>query len=526
MNIEQTIVQVINDACKRYPEKIAFSGLGQKLTYSDLARLSDDFAAYLQSHTNLEPGDRIAIQLPNILQYPVVVIGALKAGLVVVNTNPLYTPRETEHQFNDAHVKALVVCSLFAQGVAEEVTATSLEYVIIPPPLELGPFLSEPSSRIEPGDQPDFGVPTLCLAEALELGAKATLQPVEKTPDDLAMLQYTGGTTGVSKGAMLTHRNIVANSLQNTTQSSQIFREGIEVTVCPLPLYHIYAFTVHCMAMVTKGCHSILVANPRDLPALLQEIKTFPITGLVGLNTLFNALLANEDFRAMDFSTLKSTTSGGMALTSETARAWQELTGVQIAEGYGLTEASPTVCSNPPGEIKPGTVGKPVPLTEVKLVDENGNDLPLTEIGELCVKGPQVMKGYWNRPEATADVLSEDGWLKTGDMASIDEDGYVKIVDRKKDMIVVSGFNVYPNEIEDIACMSPLVAECAAIGVPDQNTGESVKLFVVPNGEFNEDELKKFMRAQLTAYKMPKQFELIDELPKSNVGKVLRRKLQ
>ena len=526
MNIEQTIVQVIADACERYPNQIAFSGLGQVLTYSDLARLSDNFAAYIQAHTELQPGDRIAIQMPNIIQYPVVIVGALKAGLIAVNTNPLYTPRETEHQFNDAHVKALVVCSLFAKDVAEEVTATSLEHVIVTPPLELGPFLSTPTSRIEPGDLPDFGVPSTCLADALEKGSKTTYQPVEQQPDGLALLQYTGGTTGVSKGAMLSNKNIVANALQVTTHSSKLFRECSEITVCPLPLYHIYAFTVHCIAMLVRGCHSVLIANPRDLPALLQEIQAFPITGFVGLNTLFNALLASEDFRAMDLSQLASTTSGGMALTTETAKSWQELTGIEIAEGYGLTEASPTVCSNPPGAIKAGTVGLPVPMTEVKLIDEDGKEVPKGGVGELVVKGPQVMQGYWQRPEATAEVLSEDGWLKTGDMATIDEEGYVKIVDRKKDMIVVSGFNVYPNEIEDIACQSPLVAECAAIGVPDQSTGEAVKLFVVANGEFDQDALKKFMRAQLTAYKMPKHFELIDVLPKSNVGKVLRRQLQ
>ncbi|WP_317931085.1 AMP-binding protein [Halioxenophilus sp. WMMB6] len=527
MNLEQTIPQIITPACHKFRDKIAFSGLGQLLTYADLDRLSDAFAVYLQKHSGLRPGDRMAVQLPNLLQYPVILFGALKAGLVIVNTNPLYTPREMEHQFNDSGAKLWVVSTLTVAAAPEVIANSCIESVIVTAPMEMGPFLKPASpAPVAADDYPAMGVPSITFSQALSLGINQIPEPVEIKPSDVAMLQYTGGTTGVSKGAMLTHRNLVANTLQVTEHCNAIFREGMEITVCPLPLYHIYAFTVHCMANLSKGSHNILIANPRDIPALVNEIKPYKITGFVGLNTLFNALLHSEEFRSVDLSSLRSTTSGGMALTSETAKAWKELTGIQISEGYGLTEASPTVVSNPPENIHPGTVGRPVPSTEVKTIDGQGNDLPIGEIGELCLRGPQVMLGYWQRPEATAEILSEEGWLRTGDMAEILPDGYVRIVDRKKDMIVVSGFNVYPNEVEDIACQFPGVQECAAIGVPDDVSGEAVKLYVVSkSGELDKDELKKFMRGLLTGYKIPKQVELIASLPKSNVGKVLRREL-
>jgi len=528
MTNAQTIPEILAAACAKFPNNIAFSGLGQTLNYSDLDRLSTQFAVYLQQHSGLKQGDRIALQLPNLLQYPVLVMGALKAGLIVVNTNPLYTPREIEHQFTDAGVKAVVVASMMTGGVAEVLARTGLQKVIITSPLELGPMLSTQGVVVPTGAEPQsLGVETLSLAKALRIGAEGELHSVVIGVDDIAMLQYTGGTTGVSKGAMLTHGNIASNSRQVTTHCADIFREGIEISLCPLPLYHIYAFTVNCVAVLSRGGHSVLVANPRDLTALIAEIRSFPLTGFVGLNTLFNLLLHNEEFRALKLHSLRSTTAGGMALTTEIANSWRELTGIQIAEGYGLTEASPVVLSNPPGRIHPGTVGCPVPGTEIKVIDAEGQELPSGEIGELCVRGPQVMRGYWQQPEATAAVLDADGWLRTGDMAIIQPDNYVRIVDRKKDMIVVSGFNVYPNEVEDIAGQYSGILECAAVGVPDAVSGEVVKLFVVTSdNSFTEAGLKDFLRSQLTAYKIPKKIELVEALPKSNVGKILRRELR
>lgn len=532
MNFEQTIVEFITPAFKRYHDKIAFTGLGQTLTYGDLDRLSSQFADYLQNHTGLIKGDRIAIQLPNLLQYPVALFGALKAGLIVVNTNPLYTPRECIHQFNDAGTKALLVSSLTVEALPQVLPHTSIQQVIITAPQELGPLLSAPFTV--PGSAPDLSntpaanlsVPSINFTDALNRGAEGQYQPPEKIAQTVAMLQYTGGTTGVSKGAQLSHQNIVANALQTIEAASEIFRDGLETTVCPLPLYHIYAFTVHCMAVLATGGHNILIANPRDLGALVAEIKPYAITGFVGLNTLFRALLQCPEFRALDLSSLRTTTSGGMALTTDTSEAWRALTGITIGEGYGLTETSPVVSINPPNAVQTGTVGLPVPHTEIKVVDSEDKSLAAGEIGELWVRGPQVMSGYWQKPEATEQALTEDGWFKTGDMAVIQEDGYLRIVDRKKDMIVVSGFNVYPNEIEDIACLHPGILECAAIGVADEDSGEAVKLFVVVTEDYDRASLDAHLRAELTAYKVPKFIELIEALPKTNVGKVLRKALR
>ncbi|MYM64419.1 AMP-binding protein [Pseudomaricurvus sp. HS19] len=531
MKTSEHILQLFDNACNSYPGNIAFSGLGQELIYADLQRLSMDFARFLQSQ-GLQPGERIAMQMPNLLQYPIAIFGALRAGLVVVNTNPLYTPRELRHQFTDAGVSALVVVDGLLASTREVIAESGIRKVVVATPLELQPLLSEGhggavSASVSSVMAADNTIEWFNFDEALRRGADLPWQPVAIAAHDLAMLQYTGGTTGVAKGAMLTHANLVANRHQVVEHCAKIFREGQEITVCPLPLYHIYAFTVTCLAMVSRGCHSVLIANPRDLPSLVREIRPYPITGFVGINTLFNALLHNEEFRNLDLSSLNSTTSGGMALNTEIARAWKELTGIQIAEGYGLTETAPVVLSNPPGRVHPGTVGLAVPGTELKVIDEAGVDLGLEAVGELCVRGPQVMKGYWQRPEATAEVLSVDGWLRTGDMALIQTDGYVRIVDRKKDMIVVSGFNVYPNEVEDVACQHPQVVECAAIGVADEDSGEAVKLYVVAEpGGLNADELKTYLRTQLTGYKIPKFIEQIDALPKSNVGKILRRELR
>lgn len=531
MNRDQrTIIDVLEDIFRKYPNHKAFSCMGQTLTYGDLDRLSDQFASYLQNHTSLEPGDRIAIQLPNVLQYPVVVYGAIRAGMVVVNTNPLYTPREVKHQFNDSGAKALVVLSNIADVAAKVIEETQIEQVIVtniadmhaPLKRTLLNFAVKHIKKMVP----EFRFKNhIALREALSLGSSAHKRVV-KDIHDVAVLQYTGGTTGVAKGAMLTHNNLVANMEQLLAHVGEDIQEGAECAIAPLPLYHIYAFTSNCMAMAMTGNHNVLIPNPRDIPAFINEVKKHKFTSLVGINTLFTALARHPEFRKIDLSSLRHTASGGMALTEDAANQWHELTGVMPAEGYGLTETSPVVSSNPSNAIQRGTVGTPVPGTEVKVIDENGVTLAGGEAGELCVKGPQVMKGYWQRPEATAEVLSEDGWLRTGDMAVIQDDGYIRIVDRKKDMIIVSGFNVFPNEIEDVICQHPQVVEAAAIGIEDEKSGEAVKLFVVREGDLSEKTIIDYCRENLTAYKVPKIIEFREELPKSAVGKILRKDLR
>lgn len=519
MNDSQTLVDLIEQSLSKYTANPAFTCLGKTLSYGDLDSLSSAFAAYLQSHTSLAPGDRIAIQLPNLLQYPVVAYGALRAGMVVVNTNPLYTIREMQHQFSDAGARALVVLSDLGNSAREIAASSGIETLITTQPTDLHSPLPQTGNR-EQGN-------IIELREALAIGECSDFSPVAVNADDLAVLQYTGGTTGVAKGAMLLHRNLVANVRQAVTQSAAFFQEGKETYVNALPLYHIYAFTVHMLALLSRGGHNLLIPNPRDADALVEAIRPHPFTGFPGINTLFAGLCRHPGFRALDFSSLKSTSAGGMALSDQVLQQWHQLTGITIAEGYGMTEASPVISSNPPGRVRPGTVGIPVPDTEVKVIDNTGTSLPNNEAGELCVRGPQVMAGYWQRPQATREVLSEDGWLRTGDIAVIDEDGYLRIVDRLKDMIVVSGFNVYPNELEEIANSHPQVLESAAISVPDTQTGEAVKLYVVTSGDsVDEDELRDFLRTQLTAYKVPKHIEQIDALPKSNVGKILRRQLR
>lgn len=527
-----TVVEVLNKACETFAANPAFTCLGHTMTYAELDHLSLQFACYLQQKTELKPGDRIAVQLPNLLQYPVVVFGALRAGLTVVNTNPLYTARELEHQLNDSGAKALVVLANIAATAEKVVANTGVKQVIVTevgdmhPPLKR--FLINSVVRYVKRE-----VPALNFAHRVNLrdtfGAADInrYEPSAHVPADVAVLQYTGGTTGVAKGAMLTHANLAANMQQVRDALGDSINIGKEYYVAPLPLYHIYAFTLHCMCLLSSGCHSLLIPNPRDIPGFVKALKGQPITGFVGLNTLFNALCRDENFVKLDFSTLKTTSSGGMALTSEAAKRWQDVTGCAVAEGYGMTETSPVVTFNPAHAIQPGTVGLPVPETEVKVVDEDGNTLPEGTPGELCVRGPQVMKGYWQRPEETAKILDEAGWLKTGDMAVIQADGYVKIVDRKKDMIIVSGFNVYPNEIEDVVCQHPAVVEAAAIGLPDEKSGEQVKLFVVSSDpSLTEKDVISFCRENLTGYKVPRSVEFRTELPKSNVGKILRRELK
>ncbi len=526
-----TLLDLFDEKTRQHANKPAYTCMGQTLTYGDLDRLSADFAAYLQHHTDLQPGDRIAVQLPNILQYPVAVFGALRAGLTVVNTNPLYTERELEHQMNDSGAKALIVYAGMAAQAIKVQPKTPVKHILVTEIADLHPGLKrllintvvKRIKKMVPAyDASRVGT----FRDALQKGSKHQYKRTPAAHNDTIILQYTGGTTGVAKGAMLTNRNLIANMLQCYEFFKLALKDGEETIVAPLPLYHIYAFTVHCMTIMLTGNHNILIPNPRDIPGFVKELGKQPFTAFVGLNTLFVALLNNEDFKALDFSKLKLTISGGMALTNAAAKRWEETTGCSISEGYGMTESSPVISFNPAGHQQLGTIGIPTPSLEVRICDDDGNMLGFNEPGELQVRGPQVMKGYWNRPDDTAKTIDEDGYLKTGDIAVLKEDGYLKIVDRKKDMIVVSGFNVYPNEIEDVLTQHPKVLECAAIGVPSEKSGEAVKVFVVAREPVEEQELIAFCREHLTGYKVPKLFEFRDELPKTNVGKVLRRELR
>jgi long-chain acyl-CoA synthetase len=528
----KTVIEVFEKSCQRFANKPAFSAVGVTLTYRQLDQLSRDFASYLQNKTDLKPGDRIAVQMPNLTQYPVVVFGAMRAGLIVVNTNPLYTAREMEHQFNDSGAKALVVLANMAKGVQEVLPHTGIETVIITEIADMhGPLkrsIMNAAVKHIKKMVPPYHIPgSIRLTKALSQGGRFTFKPVQVVPDDIAVLQYTGGTTGVAKGAMLTHRNLVSNMLQLKPMLTAKLKDGEETVIAPLPLYHIYSFTLNCGIMVITGNHSVLIPNPRDIPGFVAELKKWKFSVFMGLNTLFVALCNREDFQDLDFSHLKVTASGGMALTTDAAAMWKKVTGCDIAEGYGMTETSPVVSINPLTNIQIGSIGMPLPSTMVKTIDDDGNDLELGEAGELCVKGPQVMKGYWQRPDETAKTITEDGWIKTGDVAIIQDDGFMRIVDRKKDMILVSGFNVYPNEIEDVVSSHPDVVECAAVGIPDVKSGEAVKVFaVISNPNLKASALKDYCKERLTGYKVPKEFEFRDELPKTNVGKILRRELR
>lgn len=527
------IQAVLKQSCQRFADKPAFSNLGKTLTYGELYNLSGAFAAWLQQHTDLKPGDRIAVQLPNVLQYPVAVFGAMRAGLIVVNTNPLYTAREMEHQFKDSGAKALVCLANMAHLAEKVVPKTQVKHVIVTEVADLLPALKRLliNSVIKYVKKmvPAYHLPSAVrFNDALALGKGQPVTEANPQANDVAVLQYTGGTTGVAKGAMLTHRNLVANMLQCRALMGSNLQEGCEILITPLPLYHIYAFTFHCMAMMLIGNHNVLISNPRDLSAMVKELGKWKFTGFVGLNTLFVALCNSDAFRALDFSALKITLSGGMALQLSVAERWRAVTGCAICEGYGMTETSPVAAVNPAQANQVGTIGIPVPSTLCKIVDDAGNELPLGEVGELCVKGPQVMKGYWQREEATAEILDSEGWLKTGDIALIQPDGYMRIVDRKKDMILVSGFNVYPNELEDVLAAVPGVSQCAAIGIPDEKSGELIKVFVVvkPGMTVTKEQVMEHMRANLTGYKVPRQVEFRDTLPTTNVGKILRRELR
>lgn len=516
-----SLIDLIERTSQRFGDKTAYACLGKNSSFNEVERDSRYFAAYLQNNTNLKPGDRIAIQLPNITQFVIAAYGALRAGLILVNTNPLYTERELIHQFNDSGAKALVVLSDLLPTLAKVVATTPIELVISTHPLDL----------IDPQVQPKTGLKNVEFCHVLQQGALLPFTRFVPTLSDLAALQYTGGTTGLSKGAMLTHGNMLANATQVKSRIGSVISEGEDIFVAPLPIYHIYAFMVNLVLYFECGGCSVLIPNPRDINGLIKTLAKYPFTGFAGLNTLFVALCHQPEFKALDFSHLKITISGGTALTAAAANLWQQTTGNTISEGYGLSETSPVISLNAPGYQKIGTIGKPVLGTEVKLLDESGKEVPLGTAGELAARGPQVMLGYWNNPQETANVMTPDGFFKTGDIAVVTAEGFHQIVDRKKDMIIVSGFNVYPNEVENVLASHPNIIECAVVGVKDEHSGEAVKAFIVLKDDSQEHEKIKtailnFCREQLTAYKLPKQIEFMPQLPKSTVGKILRRELK
>jgi long-chain acyl-CoA synthetase len=529
-----SVSQLLEDSCRRYADNPAFRSMGSDLTYGELDRLSADFAAYLRNDLKLAQGDRVAIMMPNTLQYAVAIFSVLRAGLTVVNVNPLYTPRELKHQLSDSGASAILVLDNFAHTVADVIRATPACRQVIT--TALGDMLAFPKSiltnlvvkyvkkLVPPYDLPG----AIRFKDALRRGAASTLGPVRIESDHIAFLQYTGGTTGVAKGAMLTHRNIIANMLQAYSWISTRLREGEEIIITALPLYHIFALTANYLVFVKMGGLNHLITNPRDMPGFVKEIRNLRFTAFTGVNTLFNGLLNTPGFDQVDFSNLRMTLGGGMAVQKAVAERWKQVTGVTLVEAYGLTETSPAACMNPI-DLKDynGSIGLPVPSTDASIQDDDGHHLPVGETGELCIRGPQVMKGYWNRPDETDKVLAADGWLRTGDIARMDENGFFYIVDRKKDMILVSGFNVYPNEVEDVVAQHPGVLEVAAVGIPDEKSGEAVKLVVVKKDpSLTEAQLREFCHANLTGYKRPRSIEFRTSLPKTNVGKILRRELR
>ncbi|MBQ4853466.1 long-chain-fatty-acid--CoA ligase [Rhodanobacter sp. B2A1Ga4] len=528
-----SVPAVLEEAFTRFHDRPAFASFGRQLSYGQIDAMSRQFAGYLTGVLKLGKGDRIAIMMPNVLQYPIALFGALRAGLVVVNTNPMYTARELKHQLEDAGVRAIVVLDNFAATLQQVVAETHVQHIVT---TGIGDLLGFPKGALinfvlkhVKKMVPAFDLPqAVRFRDALARGAAHPLQPVTLTHDDIAFLQYTGGTTGVAKGAMLTHGNMIANMLQAGAWIGGNAKPGEEVIITALPLYHIFSLTANGLVFMRLGGLNWLITNPRDMPGFVKELRQSGFTALTGVNTLFNGLLNTPGFAELDFSKLHLTLGGGMAVQRAVAERWKKVTGCTLAEAYGLTETSPAVCINPL-DLKEynGSIGLPVPSTNVAIWSEDGKPLPLGEAGELMVQGPQVMKGYWNRPDETAKVLGADGWLHTGDIAKMDANGYFYIVDRKKDMILVSGFNVYPNEVEDAVMQHPGVLEVAAVGMPDEHSGEVVKLFVVrkdPN--LTEEALKQFCRENLTGYKRPKLIEFRDSLPKSNVGKILRRELR
>jgi long-chain acyl-CoA synthetase len=532
-NAYSSIVEVLETACDRFRHRPAFANMGRTLSYDDVDRLSKQFASYLLNELKLSKGDRVAIMLPNVLQYPVALFGVLRAGLTVVNTNPLYTARELRHQLHDAGASAIIVLDNFAATLAEVLHDTPIKHIIT---TALGDLIGAPKGAIVnfvvkhvKKMVPPYSIPqAVRFKKALAIGSRKAPPRATVGHDDLAFLQYTGGTTGVAKGAMLTHKNMVANMLQASAWIGTTLKEGEEIIITAIPLYHIFALTANCLVFMKTGGMNYLITNPRDMKGFVKELGKVRFTAMTGVNTLFNGLLNTPGFDTLDFAAFKFTMGGGMAVQRVVADRWKKVTGVTLVEAYGLTETSPAACINPLDlPAYNGSIGLPVPSTDASVQDDDGKQLAVGEVGELCLRGPQVMKGYWQRPEETAKVITADGWLHTGDIAKMDDKGYFFIVDRKKDMILVSGFNVYPNEIEDVVAQIPGVLEVAAVGVPDEKSGEAVKVVVVrKDSSLTADTIKAYCKENLTGYKHPKYIEFRDSLPKTNVGKILRRELR
>ncbi len=528
------ILELLNEAFEKYPTLPCFENMGSTLTFKQIDDYSKQFAAFLQNELDLNPGDRIAIQLPNLLQYPIALFGALRAGLVIVNMNPLYTPTEMKHQLKDSGALAIVILAQFASNLEQIIEQTQVRSVVV---TEVGDLFGFPknwviNSVIKHVKKmiPPYKLPqALSFLDTLELGSQYAYEAPQINSQDIAFLQYTGGTTGVAKGAMLTHQNIIANMLQIVEWMKPLLSKGQETVITALPLYHIFSLTVNCLTFMNYGAKNKLITNPRDIDGFIKTLRNSKFTVVVGVNTLFNALMNHKDFTKINFKNLKISVAGAMALQRPVAERWNHLTQSFLVEGYGLTEASPVVCCNPAQKDldKLGTIGLPIPSTEICILGENDEFINPGFPGELCIKGPQVMKGYWQKPDETAKVIFNDGWLRTGDIALMDEQGYFKIVDRKKDLIIVSGFNVYPNEVEEVVATHPKVLEVAAIGIADEKSGEAVKVFVVKKDEsLTESEIITFCKNYLTNYKIPKHVEFRTELPKTNVGKILRRALR
>jgi long-chain acyl-CoA synthetase len=541
VNVDQysSLVQLMEEGFAKYAARDAYAFMDRRFTFREIDRQSAAFGAWLQG-LGLARGTRVALMMPNVVQYPIALAGVLRAGYVVVNVNPLYTPRELEHQLRDSGAEAIVILENFAATLEQVVAKTAVKHVVV---ASIGEMLGFPKGAIVnfavrriKKMVPSYSLPGhLRFGDALEAGAGRKLAPVQVGPQDVAFLQYTGGTTGVSKGATLTHRNLVANVLQLEAWVQPALADTSRgpvpeqlVYICALPLYHVFALTVNLLGGIRLGTLNVLIANPRDIPGFARELAKYRFNVIPGVNTLFNALAENAEFQKLDFSSLRISNGGGMAVQKAVADKWLKLTGVPIVEGYGLSETSPVATSNPVMSREyNGTIGLPFPNTEIAILDDAGQPVPLGQAGEIAIRGPQVMAGYWNRPDETAKVMTPDGFFKSGDIGIMDEHGYTKIVDRKKDMIIVSGFNVYPNEVEGVVAMHPGVVECAAIGVPDAKSGEAVKVFVVrKDPALTEAELMDFCKQHLTGYKKPKFIVFRDELPKTNVGKILRRELR
>jgi len=531
-NSATTLVTIIQESFRRFPDKTAYISMGKAITYAELDALTRRFAAWLHAN-GFGRGDRVALMMPNLLQYPVCLFGALRAGCIVVNCNPLYTAHELEHQLADAGARAIVVADNFAATLQKALRATQIERVLVTSIGEmLGPIkgrLVDFAVRRVKRMVPAWSLPgSQKLGDALRQARDLPFADVPLTAADLAFLQYTGGTTGVAKAAMLSHGNLVANVSQAYAWVRPLVKDGEECIVTALPLYHIFALTANCLTFMKLGASNLLIINPRDIPGLIKEMGKVPFSAFTGVNTLFNALLNHPDFAHLDFSRLRLTMGGGMAVQRSVADRWRATTGVSIAQAYGLTETSPAVTINPlDTKIFNGSIGLPVPSTDLSIRDDAGRELGVGETGEICVRGPQVTEGYWNRPDETALVMYPDGFLRTGDIGYVDETGYVYLVDRKKDMILVSGFNVYPNEVEDVAALHPGVREVAAVGVPDERSGEAVKLYVIrKDPTLDAETLIAHCRTQLTGYKVPRYIEFRDDLPRTTVGKILRRELR